>query len=112
MTQEDKDLLIKDLCARLPYGVKGIEANSICLLNTSDHFRSLIKNIEYKIEEESIFDKSLVNTLPTICKDSGPLNLIIEMAPTPVVVDIATIVSFINYSFFSARPPIDVSLYL
>ena len=22
MTQEDKDLLLKDLCARLPYGVK------------------------------------------------------------------------------------------
>ena len=50
MKQEDKELLLKDLCARLPYGVKGIEANSICLLNTSAHFRSLIKNIEYKIE--------------------------------------------------------------
>lgn len=24
MTQEDKELLFKDLCARLPYGVKGI----------------------------------------------------------------------------------------
>ena len=24
MTQEDKELLLKDLCARLPYGVKGI----------------------------------------------------------------------------------------
>lgn len=24
MTQQDKELLIKDLCARLPYGVKGI----------------------------------------------------------------------------------------
>ena len=24
MTQEDKDLLLKDLCARIPYGVKGI----------------------------------------------------------------------------------------
>lgn len=50
MKQEDKELLIKDLCARLPYGIKGIEANSICLLNTSTHFKSLIKNIEYKIE--------------------------------------------------------------
>ena len=49
MTQEDKNLLIQDLCSRLPYGVKGIEANSICLLNTSAHFKSLIKNIEYKI---------------------------------------------------------------
>ena len=25
MTQEDKELLLKDLCARLPYGVKGIK---------------------------------------------------------------------------------------
>ena len=50
MKQEDKELLLKDLCSRLPYGVKGIEANTICLLNTSAHFKSLIKNIEYKIE--------------------------------------------------------------
>ena len=26
MIQEDKDLLLKDLCARLPYGVKGTNA--------------------------------------------------------------------------------------
>jgi hypothetical protein len=28
MTQEHKDLLLKDLCARLPYGVKGCYQNS------------------------------------------------------------------------------------
>ena len=28
MTQEDKNLLLKDLCARLPYGVKGQYLNS------------------------------------------------------------------------------------
>ena len=28
MTQKDKDLLLKDLCARLPYGVKGNYQNS------------------------------------------------------------------------------------
>ena len=28
MTQENKDLLLKDLCARLPYGVKGIVSRS------------------------------------------------------------------------------------
>ena len=28
MTQEQKDLLLKDLCARLPYGVKGNYQNS------------------------------------------------------------------------------------
>ena len=44
--------------------------------------------------------KSLVNTLLAISKDSGPLNLIIDMAPIPVVVDMAAMVSFIIYSFF------------
>lgn len=28
MTQEQKDLLLKDLCARLPYGIKGNYQNS------------------------------------------------------------------------------------
>ena len=50
MKQEDKELLLRDLCARLPYGVKGVEANTLCLLNTVTHFKSIVKNIEYKIE--------------------------------------------------------------
>ena len=37
MTQEDKDLLLKDLCARLPYGVK---------ISIPDLLISSIKNIE------------------------------------------------------------------
>ena len=50
MTQEEKNLLLKDLCGRLPYGVKGVEANTLCSLNTVTHFKSIVKNIEYKIE--------------------------------------------------------------
>lgn len=50
MKQEDKDLLLRDLCSRLPYGVKGVEANTLCSLNTVTRFKSIIKNIEYKIE--------------------------------------------------------------
>lgn len=50
MTQEDKDLLLRDLCARLPYEVKGVEANTLCSLNTVTRFKSIVKNIEYKIE--------------------------------------------------------------
>lgn len=30
MTQEEKDLLIKDLCARLPYGVKAVLTRTNC----------------------------------------------------------------------------------
>ena len=50
MTQEDKELLLQDLCSRLPYGVKGVEANTLCSLNTVTRFKSIVKNIEYKIE--------------------------------------------------------------
>lgn len=50
MTQENKELLLRDLCSRLPYGVKGIEANTLCSLNTVTRFKSIVKNIEYKIE--------------------------------------------------------------
>ena len=34
MTQEDKDLLLKDLCARLPYGVKVQIKNEIVVLDS------------------------------------------------------------------------------
>lgn len=38
MTQEDKDLLLKDLCARLSYGVK-VKTNSINILKLGTHTR-------------------------------------------------------------------------
>ena len=50
MKQDNKELLLQDLCGRLPYGVKGVEANTLCSLNTVTRFKSIIKNIEYKIE--------------------------------------------------------------
>lgn len=39
MTQEDKQLLIKDLCARLPYGVK-----AICDVSPNEMFDELRQN--------------------------------------------------------------------
>lgn len=50
MKQDNKELLLRDLCGRLPYGVKGVEANTLCSLNTVTRFKSIVKNIEYKIE--------------------------------------------------------------
>ena len=38
MKQEDKDLLIKDLCARLPYGVKGLYYSTVMSLHMVDPF--------------------------------------------------------------------------
>ena len=39
MTQEDKQLLLKDLCARLPYGVKGKLYNS--------NYTAILKDVRY-----------------------------------------------------------------
>ena len=36
MTQEEKQLLLKDLCARLPYGVKGLHRGQVHELFTID----------------------------------------------------------------------------
>lgn len=38
MTQEDKELLLRDLCARLPYGVK-VKTNNINILKLGTHTR-------------------------------------------------------------------------
>ena len=45
MTQEDKDLLLKDLCARLPYGVKAdiVRSNNL-------------HRIDWTIEEDDIHE--------------------------------------------------------
>ena len=57
MTQEDKELLLKDLCARLPYGVKieltwwvMDEGTYINATLEPDHIEQLLNN-EYRITE-------------------------------------------------------------
>jgi hypothetical protein len=46
MTQEDKKLLFKDLCARLPYGVKVKCASEILTLNVN-----WLKVFQYHLDE-------------------------------------------------------------
>ena len=68
MTQEDKDLLLKDLCARLPYGVICKSKSYKNILFNSSHI-SLIESEEIKPylrpmssitkEEKDYFDQSL-----------------------------------------------------
>lgn len=51
MTQEEKDLLMKDLCSRLPYGVKGVNKAGI-VTDPSDWycgFVRLSKELENRI---------------------------------------------------------------
>ena len=47
MTQEEKQLLLKDLCARLPYGVKGLhrkQVHSITIIDASGLYPSIKVN--------------------------------------------------------------------
>ena len=48
MTQEDKDLLLKDLCARLPYGVK-VQVTQVPIRLSNDE--TLTYNRMYSLDE-------------------------------------------------------------
>ena len=73
MTQEDKELLLKDLCARLPYGVKvnneiqgdfviyGVSENYIFARTTTSHADFRVENIKpYLFPLSSMTDKDLI----------------------------------------------------
>ncbi len=49
MTQEEKQLLLKDLCARLPYGVKfqGEDSN-VYTLDTANYFVLQVEDVVFK----------------------------------------------------------------
>lgn len=58
MTQEDKDLLLRDLCARLPYGVKcykmtfkpELAEEVICMLRNGSHNCVQLGTFLYRLE--------------------------------------------------------------
>ena len=59
MTQEEKDLLLRDLCARLPYGVKGLHRGEKQELLVMDSFGS------YQVNEyDAWFDLNSVSFKP------------------------------------------------
>ena len=97
MTQEDKELLLKDLCARLPYGIKCeiirwspdremvfFRRNTSALKLTLDNFNHIMSDDCYEVkpylfplssmtEEQKIELKQMevsVNIYGTICFDS------------------------------------------
>lgn len=57
MTQEEKDLLLKDLFARLPYKVKVQYKNNICSIDTYTEGNKFLLIDEKKNEYPSIKDK-------------------------------------------------------
>jgi hypothetical protein len=80
MTQEDKDILLKDLCARLPYGVKirieypfldenewhpeilyGLDLQRLCIVNTSiriEEIKPYLRPMSSMTEEQKQFIKN------------------------------------------------------
>ena len=65
MTQEDKDLLLKDLCARLPYGV-------ICLIhdvNSDDYSRSITGNDIDLFSHHLITLKPYLRSMPSMTEE-------------------------------------------
>ena len=82
MTQEDKELLLKDLCARLPYGVKvnneiqgdfviyGICENYIFARTTTSHADFRIENIKpYLFPLSSMTEEQNKEWLYTLSSD-------------------------------------------
>ena len=62
MTQEEKDLLLKDLCARLPYGVKIDNMGEPSILASINNiYRIIVKTTE--ADEEPNFNNSELDVL-------------------------------------------------
>jgi hypothetical protein len=55
MTQEDKDLLLKELCSRLPYGVKVLYENKVFSV---DHISAIYEEIKLDIPDNYTIDIS------------------------------------------------------
>ena len=63
MTQEDKELLLKDLCARLPYGVKlqkTYDTSEPAELYSIDLEHNIVKFYKYKGEALTICDAGFI----------------------------------------------------
>ena len=74
MTQEEKQLLLKDLCARLPYGVMvkecdGVKENNNKLLDI-DMFDECI-NYDYIIEDIKPYLRPMSSMTEEECKELG-----------------------------------------
>lgn len=62
MTQEQKDLLIKDLCARLPYGVKIDNMGVACILTSiNNKYRIIVESDE--VDKNSNFNLTKLDIL-------------------------------------------------
>ena len=91
MTQEEKDLLLKDLCARLPYGVKvnneiqgdfiiyGICENYIFARTTTSHADFRIENIKpYLFPLSSMTEEQQINLTKFVANGINGENILYD----------------------------------
>ena len=103
MTQEDKDLLLKDLCARLPYGVK-VQSYS---------YEDDIETVEtlYNIDSDGYMSTIECDTLKNITKPYlFPMSKIVEEVVTTSNKHIAVNVDFFHKNHIDYRGLIDKGL--
>ena len=62
MNKEDKELLLKDLCARLPYGVKGLVIFNGNIFMTQAQVEERIIKLESMIRRAVIIDESTIDS--------------------------------------------------
>ena len=112
MTQEDKDLLLKDLCARLPYGVK-VHGNFPVAFN--DGIIDDIKDIEL---DTSVIDwlihgdtdiKPYLRTMSSMTEEEWELYNN-EATPEGVLVPLSTEIDWLNAHHFDYRGLIEKGL--
>ena len=65
MTQEQKQLLIKDLCGRLPYGVN--------ILHVKEEIIGILHTLDFHMGNNAEGKQELMCTMPFFCKDNGPI---------------------------------------
>ena len=103
MTQEDKDLLLKDLCARLPYGVK-VQSYS---------YEEDIETVEtlYNIDSDGYMSTLECDTLKNITKPYlFPMSKVVEEIVTTSNKHIAVNVDFFHKNHIDYRGLIEKGL--
>ena len=107
MSQEDKDLLLKDLCARLPYGVKLQWARDIITLN--ENWLQLL----YKHPEDA---KPYLRPMSSMTEEEhneySNLYQSVYYKDSPTELDLSNIIDFLNTHHFDFRGLIPMGLAL
>lgn len=117
MTQEEKQLLLKDLCARLPYGVKfqGEDSN-VYTLDAANYFALQVQDVVFKpyLRPMSSMTPEEKNTFEffVVCNTSDTLDSIswTNIQDLSIVRDSSDFIDWLNSHHFDYRGLIEKEL--